>query len=100
MRRGRGRLHSKSMSTPFRWPVIVKYMQNSGINAVGGQINSRIPERFRRISGTNMLHVFAVTHPIMVIAIAVLSAFYFTGVYLLVSSLSQEPEWFEDENGE
>jgi len=47
-----------------------------------------------------MIHVFAVTHPIMVIAIAVLSAFYFTGVYLLVSSLSQEPEWFEDENGE
>ncbi len=36
----------------------------------------------------------------MVIAIAVLAAFYFTGVYLLVSSLSQEPEWFEDENGE
>lgn len=47
-----------------------------------------------------MLHVFAVAHPIMVIAIAVLAAFYFTGVYLLVSSLSQEPEWFEDENGE
>jgi hypothetical protein len=47
-----------------------------------------------------MLQDFAVTHPIMVIAIAVLAAFYFTGVYLLVSSLSQEPEWFEDENGE
>jgi hypothetical protein len=71
-----------------------------GINATQRQIYSRISERIRRISGTNMLHVFAVTHPIMVIAIAVLCAFYFTGVYLLVSSLSQEPEWFEDENGE
>ncbi|ATC65071.1 hypothetical protein CMV30_14490 [Nibricoccus aquaticus] len=47
-----------------------------------------------------MLHNFAVTHPLMVIAIAVFAAFYFTGVYLLVSSLSQKPEWFEDENGD
>lgn len=47
-----------------------------------------------------MLHNFAVTHPLMAIAIAVFAAFYFTGVYLLVSSLSQKPEWFEDENGE
>jgi len=46
-----------------------------------------------------MLHQFAVTHPIMVIAISVFAAFYFTGVYLLVTSLSQKPEWFEDENG-
>jgi hypothetical protein len=36
----------------------------------------------------------------MVIAISVFAAFYFTGVYLLVTSLSQKPEWFEDENGE
>ena len=47
-----------------------------------------------------MLHSFAVTHPLMVIAIAVITAFYFTGVYLLVSSMACKPEWFEDENGE
>lgn len=47
-----------------------------------------------------MLHTFAVTHPFMVIAIAVCAAFYFTGLYLLVASLRQEPEWFEDENGD
>ena len=47
-----------------------------------------------------MLHTFAVTHPIMAITIALASGFYFTGVYLLVSSLRQKPEWFEDENGE
>ena len=47
-----------------------------------------------------MLNTFAVTHPLMVIAIAVITAFYFTGVYLLVTSLSQKPEWFEDENGD
>lgn len=47
-----------------------------------------------------MLHHFAVTHPYMVIAIAVFTAFYLTGVYLLVASMAQKPEWFEDENGE
>ena len=47
-----------------------------------------------------MLQFFAVTHPPMVIAIAVITAFYFTGVYLLVSSMAQKPEWFEDENGD
>jgi hypothetical protein len=36
----------------------------------------------------------------MAIAIAALIAFYVTGVYLLVSSFTQKPEWFEDENGE
>jgi hypothetical protein len=35
----------------------------------------------------------------MAIAIAVASAFYFTGVYLVVSSFLEKPEWFEDENG-
>ena len=47
-----------------------------------------------------MVHSFAVTHPIMAIAIAVASAFYFTGVYLIVTSFMQKPEWFEDENGD
>jgi len=47
-----------------------------------------------------MLHVFAVTHPLMAIAFAILAAFYITGVYLLVTSLTQNPEWFEDEQGE
>lgn len=46
-----------------------------------------------------MLHAFAVTHPIMTIAIAVGAAFYFTGVYLVVTSFMQKPEWFEDEEG-
>ena len=57
-------------------------------------------ENFRRNSDRDMLHSFAVTHPLMVIAIAVITAFYFTGVYLLVSSMASKPEWFEDENGE
>jgi hypothetical protein len=47
-----------------------------------------------------MLQNFAVTHPFMVIAIAVIAAFYLTGVFLLVSSLSRKPEWFEDEDGD
>ncbi len=47
-----------------------------------------------------MLHSFAVTHPYMALAIAVALAFYFTGVYLAVSSFMQKPEWFEDENGD
>jgi len=36
----------------------------------------------------------------MAIALAVFVSFYLTGAYLLVSSLIQKPEWFEDENGE
>jgi hypothetical protein len=47
-----------------------------------------------------MLHLFAVTHPLMAIAIAVLLSFYVTGVYLVVASMIQNPEWFEDEDGQ
>jgi hypothetical protein len=36
----------------------------------------------------------------MAIAIAVIVSFYITGVYLLVTSLTQSPEWFEGEDGE
>lgn len=35
----------------------------------------------------------------MAITVAVFAAFYVTGVYLLVTSLSRNPEWFEDEEG-
>lgn len=47
-----------------------------------------------------MLHEFAVAHPYMVIAISVAAAFYFTGVYLLVTSLRRSPDWVLDENGD
>jgi len=47
-----------------------------------------------------MIHVFAVTHPVMAIAIAFLASFYITGVCLIVTALTEKPEWFEDENGE
>jgi hypothetical protein len=47
-----------------------------------------------------MLHLFAVTHPVMAIALALLASFYITGVCLLVMALTFEPEWIEDENGE
>jgi len=47
-----------------------------------------------------MIHIFAVTHPVMAIALALLASFYITGVCLLVMALAFEPEWIEDENGE
>jgi hypothetical protein len=47
-----------------------------------------------------MLHLFAVTHPVMAIALAFLASFYITGVCLLVMALFVEPEWYEDENGD
>lgn len=47
-----------------------------------------------------MLHDLAVAHPLMVFAIAVTAAFYFTGVYLLVGSLTEAPELVQDEPSE
>ncbi|MFT3782418.1 MAG: hypothetical protein QM790_10430 [Nibricoccus sp.] len=36
----------------------------------------------------------------MAILFATFVAFYFTGVYLVVTSLVGTPEWFEDEEGQ
>jgi hypothetical protein len=47
-----------------------------------------------------MLNDFAATHTLIAITIAVFVSFYFTGVYLMVASFAQKPEWFEDENGD
>ncbi len=46
-----------------------------------------------------MLHNFAVTHPLMTIAIALFGFFYLGGVCLLIAAMTRKPEWFEDENG-
>ncbi len=36
----------------------------------------------------------------MAITLAVLAVVYITGTYLVVSSFTKKPEWFEDEQGE
>ncbi|WP_404421442.1 hypothetical protein [Nibricoccus sp. IMCC34717] len=47
-----------------------------------------------------LLHSIAVTHPLMTIAFAMFVAFYFTGVYLVLSSLAHQSEFVVEDNGD
>lgn len=47
-----------------------------------------------------LLHSFAVTHPLMTIAFAMFVAFYLTGVYLVLSSIAHQSEYILEDNGD
>lgn len=77
--------------------------KSSVIRELGNRLNRETKENRKKTVALRVLvvlHSFAVTHPFMTIAFAMLVGFYFTGVYLFVSALTHQSEWVADENGQ